>query len=313
MDRSVFISYSHDDGDAVRRDAELLRAGGVLVFIDVRDIAYGERWRDVLREALLRSERVLVFWSAAARVSEWVDREWRFALELGKKVVPTLLDPTPLPHELAALQAIERFGAASGPPMTGWLRRQGPRAGAVAAAGLAVAAGASYLAWELPPRKTAAPPAAVAAVPPPLDTLSAQQQHLLSEVVLKRIQLAAHPAAASAPEGKNRVAKGSTAAQDELARQRASLDALRDELAALESQALAVQRRLDAARRETSATPPPSADPAAPVPFALPLIVAALAMLGWLAAVLGRRYQAGAQANPVSDEVARFVKAVFSA
>jgi hypothetical protein len=107
--RSVFISYSHTDRNAVRRDAELLRASGVQIFIDVRDIAYGERWAEVLQQALLQCERVLVFWSRSALVSTWVEREWRFALSLGKKIVPTLLDTTPLPVELAEFQAVTRY------------------------------------------------------------------------------------------------------------------------------------------------------------------------------------------------------------
>lgn len=158
MARSVFISYSHDDGEAVRRDAELLRAGGVRVFIDVRDIAYGERWRDVLRDSLLRCERVLVFWSAAARVSEWVEREWRFALELGKKIVPTLLDATPLPTELAEFQVVRRFDA---PP------RQGSNV-KLAAAALVVAGGVGG-AWWLHD----VPAPAVQPAPGPLPSASA--------------------------------------------------------------------------------------------------------------------------------------------
>ena len=113
MDRSVFISYSHDDSDDVHRDANLLRAGGVKVFIDVLDIAYGDRWSEVLGDALRRCERVLVFWSAAAQVSGWVEREWRLALSLGKRIVPTLLDQTPLPAELSAFQAVRRYRGSS--------------------------------------------------------------------------------------------------------------------------------------------------------------------------------------------------------
>lgn len=90
--RSVFISYSRsdrDDVDDVR--SPLLRAIGV--FLDVVDIDYGERWKDALMKAPQRCERVMVFWSQAAAASEWVEREWRFALGLGKKIVPTLLRP----------------------------------------------------------------------------------------------------------------------------------------------------------------------------------------------------------------------------
>jgi TIR domain len=107
--RSIFISYAHEDRPDVESSADLLRAGGVQVFLDVRSIDYGDRWQDVLRDALNKCERVMVFWSLAARASEWVDREWRYALSLGKRIVPTLLDGTPLPDELQQFQVLPRY------------------------------------------------------------------------------------------------------------------------------------------------------------------------------------------------------------
>src|SRR6185369_17054198 len=107
--RSVFISYARADSQLVLADVELLRACGVRVFVDVRNIGYGEPWRAVLTKAIDACERVIVFWSAAAKVSNWVEREWRMALERGKKVVPMLLDDTPLPMELEEFQALNRF------------------------------------------------------------------------------------------------------------------------------------------------------------------------------------------------------------
>jgi hypothetical protein len=107
--RTVFISYARADRDAVDQAVDLLRAGGVRVFLDIAAIEFGARWKDALYDALRRCERVMVFWSRAAAASEWVEREWRYALELGKKIVPTLLDPTPLPPELAEFQAVRRL------------------------------------------------------------------------------------------------------------------------------------------------------------------------------------------------------------
>lgn len=106
--RTIFISYAHENRPEVEPSAELLRAGGVQVFIDVAGIAYGDRWQDTLQQALDQCERVLVFWSLAAKASEWVDREWRYALQLGKRIVPTLLDDTPLPPELSQFQTLSQ-------------------------------------------------------------------------------------------------------------------------------------------------------------------------------------------------------------
>lgn len=54
---AVFISYAHADRDWVTIAVNLLKAGGAKVFMDVRDIAYGDNWEHVLlekRSGLLR-------------------------------------------------------------------------------------------------------------------------------------------------------------------------------------------------------------------------------------------------------------------
>jgi len=104
--RPVFISYARLDQPLVSRAVEFLRGGGLNVFVDSQSIAYGTDWRQALVDAIENAERVMLFWTAAAAVSVWVTREWQLALKRGKKVVPTLLDDTPLPPALARLQAV---------------------------------------------------------------------------------------------------------------------------------------------------------------------------------------------------------------
>ena len=69
---TVFVSYAREDRDWVSVATNLLTAGGAKVFMDVRDVAYGDRWEDVLTKTLRKVERVLVFWSRHAAASEWV-------------------------------------------------------------------------------------------------------------------------------------------------------------------------------------------------------------------------------------------------
>jgi TIR domain len=104
--RGVFLSYSRANEDVVTIAAKLLKAGGATVFQDVVNIEYGANWQAALSVAIKRCERVLVFWSAAAATSEWVEREWRAALKAGKRIVPMLLDKTPLPKELSAFHGM---------------------------------------------------------------------------------------------------------------------------------------------------------------------------------------------------------------
>ena len=142
--RTIFISYAHENRPEVEPSAELLRAGGVQVFIDVAGIAYGDRWQDTLQQALDQCERVMVFWSLAAKASEWVDREWRYALQMGKRIVPTLLDDTPLPPELSQFQTLSQRRSPADAAATRGGRTWLPTAVAVAAA---LALGAAAMWW----------------------------------------------------------------------------------------------------------------------------------------------------------------------
>lgn len=107
--RTVFVSYSRKDSTQVEKAVELLEAGGADVFRDLDDIRYGDRWEDVIRTQLAEAERVLVFWSVHAQLSEWVEREWSIAISMQKRVVPILLDQTPLPRELGQFHALTNF------------------------------------------------------------------------------------------------------------------------------------------------------------------------------------------------------------
>lgn len=104
--RGVFISYAREDRGPVMLAARLLRAGGATVFLDVHGIPEGEKWEPALKRAIERCERIMVFWSAAAAASQWVEREWRAALALNKRIVPLMLDATPLPPPLAEYQGV---------------------------------------------------------------------------------------------------------------------------------------------------------------------------------------------------------------
>lgn len=117
VQRTVFVSYSRKDSTRVQQAVALLEAGGAEVFRDVDDIRFGDRWEDVIKDKLAEAERVLVFWSQNAQTSEWVGREWAIALEMGKRLVPVLLDRTPLPPALGQFHALTNFLP---PPASSW-------------------------------------------------------------------------------------------------------------------------------------------------------------------------------------------------
>lgn len=103
------ILYSHVD----IAEAQCVRSL-VQTYDQVRtdaDIRPGDPWRQTMAGWIMNARTVIVLWSAAAAASAEVAPEWRMALAAGARVVPMMLDATPLPPELAARQAVNVFAA----------------------------------------------------------------------------------------------------------------------------------------------------------------------------------------------------------
>jgi hypothetical protein len=96
----LFISYCREDCERVIPLVEVLRALGFSVFFDRESIKVGELWKRRLEIALRHSRALVLCWSAKAKASEFVHFEYTKADSLGKKVLPWLLDYTPLPSVL---------------------------------------------------------------------------------------------------------------------------------------------------------------------------------------------------------------------
>lgn len=107
--RTAFASYASAD-----RDEVLARIQGIQkvlpnldVFLDVVSLRSGQRWSERLAEEITCRDVFYLFWSQAASRSDWVDREWRTALD--RRGIQ-YIDPVPLaspqevppPPELAA-------------------------------------------------------------------------------------------------------------------------------------------------------------------------------------------------------------------
>jgi hypothetical protein len=93
--RKAFASYHHDD-----RNAVLARVQGILkvaphldVFLDVLKLRSGEDWEKALWQVIPKSDVFYLFWSRNAASSEWVEREWRCALDSRGL---DFIDPVPL-------------------------------------------------------------------------------------------------------------------------------------------------------------------------------------------------------------------------
>jgi TIR domain-containing protein len=107
MTASIFISYSSSDASLVAPIVSLLRASGTLVFRDADSIPPGAKWRQEIVSSITASNLVAVFWCGHSSKSKQVAQEFTQAIELDKKLVPILLDETPLPESLTAYQWID--------------------------------------------------------------------------------------------------------------------------------------------------------------------------------------------------------------
>lgn len=110
--RKVFLSYASQDRDEVLKRAQILRSLRVGFFQDVLCLEAGDEWAKVLFEHIEACDLFLLFWSQAAKDSEWVMKEIRYARERRQRdprrlpdirpiLIPPPVDP---PAELADLQ-----------------------------------------------------------------------------------------------------------------------------------------------------------------------------------------------------------------
>lgn len=76
----AFLSYAAEDRAKVLESVKIVRALGMRFFQDVLSLDPGERWEQRLYTELDRSDVLLLFWSRAAKESEWVRKEVGYAL-----------------------------------------------------------------------------------------------------------------------------------------------------------------------------------------------------------------------------------------
>lgn len=95
----AFISHSsRDRRTAARVEATL---GARRAWLDRSDIRLGSLLGRELLAHIRKSRTLVLVWSKHAAASPWVQSEWISAVNLGKPVIPLVLDGTPLPQCLA--------------------------------------------------------------------------------------------------------------------------------------------------------------------------------------------------------------------
>ena len=111
---TLVISYSRADQAQVRAVVSLLQ--GALsdvekaIFWDGQ-LEPGEPWFQQLKTHIDAAPQLFVFWCGHSSSSTEVRREFVYALQQRKRVIPVLLDDTPLADELAPIHGIDLRGA----------------------------------------------------------------------------------------------------------------------------------------------------------------------------------------------------------
>lgn len=106
----LVISYSRADQAQVRAVVSLLQTA----FRDIEKTVFwdgqlepGDPWFEQLKGHIDAAPQLFVFWCDHAAASEQVRREFSYALSRNKRVVPVLLDDTPLAPELSPIHGID--------------------------------------------------------------------------------------------------------------------------------------------------------------------------------------------------------------
>jgi TIR domain len=126
----VVVSYARTDRRLVRGGVDYLRsafsrpAEGV-VFWD-GDFIAGENWFQQFKASVNRATAVYVFWCRHASRSRWVAQELAYAFKRRKRVIPVMIDSTPLGEHLAMLHAVDWRRLFTHPPLVK-ARRSGAR------------------------------------------------------------------------------------------------------------------------------------------------------------------------------------------
>jgi formylglycine-generating enzyme required for sulfatase activity len=104
----IFISYKREEQAAARDLADALERQGWHVWWDPK-LRAGERFDDVIEEALREARCVIVLWSKRSVKSRYVKDEARYALNRDK-LVPVMIEETELPFRFEGLHTPRLMG-----------------------------------------------------------------------------------------------------------------------------------------------------------------------------------------------------------
>jgi WD40 repeat protein len=90
--KEIFVSYSRVDVAYARQLTETLSDLGFSLWRDRSDMEGGENWWQQIEEAIRGVDTMLLLLSEAALASKIVSKEWRYARQVGTRVIPVIAD-----------------------------------------------------------------------------------------------------------------------------------------------------------------------------------------------------------------------------
>ncbi|MDH5541129.1 MAG: toll/interleukin-1 receptor domain-containing protein, partial [Rhizobacter sp.] len=106
---SVFVSYSRRDTAITDALVAALEARGIDVFIDRRDLPYGEKWQGELADSIAAADTVVWLVSPNSVASKWCNWELDEVQKQHKRLVPVRVGPVvaeDLPRQLGAIHIL---------------------------------------------------------------------------------------------------------------------------------------------------------------------------------------------------------------
>jgi uncharacterized membrane protein YhaH (DUF805 family) len=116
----VFISYAREDRPRAEQVARGLQAIGLEPFWDT-EIPPGQTWADYIEAKLTGCKAVIVLWSEHSTKSQWVREEARMGRDKSK-LIPALLDASPMPFGFGEVQAANLANWRGEPNHPEWTR-----------------------------------------------------------------------------------------------------------------------------------------------------------------------------------------------
>ena len=103
----VFISHSYENSGAAAQLTHALQQSGIETWLDPKNLAAGQNWRDAIQEAMASADGFVFLVGPSRHMDSRQQLDWLTASEMDfdsdslKAVIPILIDDAPLPSFFA--------------------------------------------------------------------------------------------------------------------------------------------------------------------------------------------------------------------